>query len=244
MPGLYDIDRDDERYSEEPGRRPPRPIARQSDNNLAVKILAIIGGVLVVVVLVCGGLAYSALSSFKQSKQRMEDDFAKVVEKQQEAFEREQKRIWERQEKEEQERRERREKEEQERKEQQDKALEQRNEKIEEKRKATQLANSFIADAKAGRNADAYAMTSAAYRKRVSQEQFAELTREYANTLRAMQSFRSQVIIEQDLDPPFAYSDTKPTRGGFLKVEVTVVKEGDAWKVDRFFIGAYDPFQK
>src|SRR5262249_9650164 len=138
----------------------------------------------------------------------------------------------------------RREKEEQERKEQQAKALEQRNEKIEEKRKATQLANSFIAEAKAGRNADAYAMTSAAYRKRVSQEQFTELTREYANTLRATQSFRSQVIIEQDLDPPFAYSDTKPTRGGFVKVEVTVVKEGDAWKVDQFFIGAYDPFQK
>src|SRR6516165_3062517 len=68
------------------------PIARQSNDNLVVKILAIIGGFLVVVVLVCGGLAFYALSSFKQGAQRMEDDFAKVVEKQQETLKREQER--------------------------------------------------------------------------------------------------------------------------------------------------------
>jgi hypothetical protein len=87
-------------------------------------------------------------------------------------------------------------------------------------------------------------MTSAAYRKRVSEEQLAQLTREYANTLRALGPFRNDGPFERNLDPPFTCSQTKAAAGGLVKVLVTVTKEGDDWQVDQFSIGAYDPFGK
>ncbi len=238
MPRRYDDgeDRDDR---DRPIRRTP-----QDGGSLAVKILAIIGGVLVVVVLVCGGLAYYVISSIRQGAQQVGENFSKVVEQQRGQFERAQQQMKQKIEEDQKKAQERLEKDEQERKQQQARALRERNEKIAEKRKATQVANAFLREAKAGRVAEAYAMTSAAYRKRVSQEQFAELTREYANTLQALNPFRDAVLADQDLIPPFTYSQTQAVRSGFIKVEMTVVKEGADWTVDQFDIGTRDPFRK
>ena len=133
---------------------------------------------------------------------------------------------------------------EQERKQQQARALQERDEKIAAKHKATQFANAFITELKTGRIADAYAMTSAGYRKRATQEQLGEMAREHANTLRAINPFRETVILDQDLVPPFTYSHTKAAQGGFIKVEVVVVKENADWKVDRFYIGMFDRFRR
>jgi DNA repair exonuclease SbcCD ATPase subunit len=195
-------------------------------------------------VLVCGGLAYYVISSIRQGAQQVGENFSRAVEQQREQAERARQQMQQRIEEERQKAQERLEKDEQERKQQQARALQERNEKIAEKRKATQVANAFMREAKAGRVADAYAMTSTAYRKRVSQEKFAELTREYVNTLQALNTFRETVNVDQDLIPPFTYSQTQAARGRFIKVEVTVVKEGADWKVDQFEIGTRDPFRK
>jgi hypothetical protein len=235
---------DDDRYTDEYDRPRRRPPASDNGGSIAVKILAILGAVAMVVVLVCGGLLYYVFYSIKQGAQHVSESVSQAVEQQKEQFERDQQEIRKRFEEEQKKAAEQRAKEEQLRKEQQARAQEEHKQKVAEKRKATQFANAFITEAKAGRTADAYAMTSAAYRKRVSQAQFNELIREHTNTLGALRLFRDVVIVEHDLEPPFTYSETRAAQGGFKKVEVTVAKEGGDWKVDQLFIGMYDPFGK
>ena len=234
----------DDRYTDEYERPRRRPPASDNGGNVAVKILAILGAVAMVVALVCGGLICYVFYSLKQGAQRVGEGLSQAVEQQKEQFERDQQQIRERFEEEQKKAAEQRAKEEQLRKEQQARAQEEHKQKVAEKRKANQFANAFIMEAKAGRTAEAYAMTSATYRKRVSQAQFTELIREHANTLGALSRFRDVVVFEQDLEPPFTYSETKSARSAFIKVEVTVAREGDDWKVDQLFIGMYDPFGK
>jgi hypothetical protein len=248
----YD-DRGDDRYSRaddryayaDRDRDPPRQPPAESGGSSAVPILAIIGGVLAVLLLVCGGLVWYVLYSVNQASKQVTGTFAKVAEKQQEQFgkmaEKQQEQFAKAVEKEQEKAR----KEEKERKEQQARSEEERREKLAEKRKGLKFANSFISEAKAGRTEEAYAMTTAAYRKRVSEKQLAELTRKYANTLRGMGRFRDLDVLEQNLDPPFNYTDKRPVGGReWVKVEVTVVKEDDDWKIDKFSIESYDPFEK
>ena len=47
------------------------------------------------------------------------------------------------------------------------------------------------------------------------------------------------------LDDAYAYAVYPAVgKGGFIKVEVTVTKEGDGWKIDQFFAGLFDPHKK
>ncbi len=230
-----DDDRDDDRHDDrEPMRRP----APESGGSSAVPILAIIGGVLVVVLLVCGGLGFYIFYSVQQGARQVGNTFAKTVDKQQEQFgklaEKQQEQFAKAVEKMEKERQQ----EEEQRKKEQAQEKKERDKKAADRRKAMQLANNFIADLKTNQTAEAYAATSAAFRKRTSQEQLAQQAREHADALNRMSSFRDLgfYLPDQDLNPPYTFSDTKPTFGAFIKVEVTVVKEDDAWKVDRWIV--------
>jgi hypothetical protein len=201
--------------------------------------------VLVVVALVCGGLGYYVFYSAKQGAARVEEDVAKAADRQQRQFDRNQEQMRDWMDRERQKIDEQMAQEEKERKEQQAKALEERKEKTAQKRKATDFANSFVGEAKSGRTDEAYAMTTAAYQKRVGREEFTALIRENTSALRSVPAFREGVVIhEQDLDPPFRYSGTtlarKDKQSKFANVEVTVVREGDGWKVDQFFVGDRD----
>ena len=225
--------------------RRPLPPADDNSGSTAIKIVALIGGVFAVALLVCGGLAWYVLYSVKQGAQRVGDNFAEAVQRQQEQFERDQQEMRKQMEVARQKAEEQRQKDEQERKLQEARARQLRDEKLAARRKATQFANAFLGDAKAGRTAEAYAVTSEDYRRRVSAEQFAQLLRDNANTLRGIGTFMDKfVVFDQELDPPFTYSGMRPAQGGFVKVEATVVKDGDGWKVDQFFVGDYDPFKK
>ena len=74
-----DYDDDDDRDDDRPRRRPryePRP---SSGGNTAVKIIAIIGGVILTIVLVCGGTVYFAVNRFFKFG---EESIAKMQEQQ------------------------------------------------------------------------------------------------------------------------------------------------------------------
>jgi flagellar motor protein MotB len=248
MPRYRDDDRPAGRYRDAYDRDRPRyrPVPEPDNGgNTAVKIIAILGAVVVAISLVCGGLAYYVFYSAKQGAQRVGDGFADVVEKQQQQFALEQQRIQKQMEEQHKLAVEQAQKEEKERKEQQAKAQQERKQKLADKAKATAFANTFLGEVKAGRTAQAYAMTSAGYRRRVSQEQFAEQLRDNANNLRGVGTFRDRSVgFEQDFEPPFSYNETSVGKGGFIKVEVTVTKEDDGWKVDQFFAGLFDPHKK
>src|SRR5260370_1110739 len=90
-----DYDRPAGRYRDDydrPRSRPPAP-EPDSGGNTAVKIIAIIGGVVVAISLVCGGLAYYVFYSVKKGAERVGDGVADVVEKQQQQFALEQQRM-------------------------------------------------------------------------------------------------------------------------------------------------------
>jgi len=232
-------DERDDRYDRP---RPAPPPSEGSGGNTAVMIVGIVGGVLVVFALVCGGLGYYVFYSAKQGAARAEEKVVNVVEKQQDQFDRNQEQMRKWMDEERKKMDEQIAQEEKERKEQQAKALLEGKEKTAQKRKATDFANSFVTEAKSGRTDEAYAMTTAAYRKRVSKEQFTEQVRENTKVLRAVRAFDGGVVIrDEDLEPPFNYSTITAFRGkngpSFAKVEVTVVKEGDGWKIDQFFAG-------
>jgi hypothetical protein len=246
MPRYRDDDRPPGRYRDDydrPRRRPaPEP---DSGSSTAIKIIAILGGVIVAISLVCGGVAYYVLYSVKQGAERVGDGVADVIEKQQQQFALEQQRIQKQMEEDQKKAQERFIQEEKERKEQLAKDQQERKQKLADKAKATAFANTFLGEVKAGRTAQAYAMTSAGYQRRVSQEQFAEQLRDNANNLKGIGTFRDRSVgFEQDFEPPFSYNETSVGKGGFIKVEVTVAKEGDGWKVDQFFAGLFDPRKK
>src|SRR4051794_8081991 len=90
-----DYDRPAGRYRDDYDRLRSRRPAPEPDTggNTAVKIIAIVGGVVVAISLVCGGVAYYVLYSVKKGAERVGDGFADVVEKQQEQFALEQQRM-------------------------------------------------------------------------------------------------------------------------------------------------------
>lgn len=116
--------------------------------------------------------------------------------------------------------------------------------KLAERSTAERVAQEFIADAKAKRSTQAYALTTAAYRKQVSAEAFATLMSDKGPTLEKVRGFRRVFVGNQDLDPPYRFLESGVDVGGFVKFEVALVKEGNDWKVDQVFLGKYDPFAK
>ena len=89
MPRRYDDDDDDDREERD------RPIRRapESGGSIAVKILAILGSVLMVLVLVCGGLAYYVISSVKQGVKHVQANLSEAIEQQKEQIECDQQRM-------------------------------------------------------------------------------------------------------------------------------------------------------
>jgi hypothetical protein len=231
MPSRPYDDRDDNRFRREDDRPGdyrddrPRQAAPASGGGSALPIVAIIGGVLALVLLVCGGVVFYIIYSFQQAGkqmaqtgQQMTGTFAKAVEKQNEEFERMNKNIQAKHAQDEQERK----------------------EKEAEARKATQFANTFVGEAKNGRIANAYGMTTASFRRRVSQKEFADQVKEDSNTLRAMGALAQP----GDPEPPYQFANQHPSFGKWTKLELTVIKAGDDFKVEQFSIGSHDPFKK
>ncbi len=112
------------------------------------------------------------------------------------------------------------------------------------KAKSEKFVAAFLQEVKGGRAEAAYAMTTVDYRKRVSLEQFRELLQKNADVLR-----RVPRLLAGGLDPDtattFRYeATTLRGGGGFVKVGVTVVKEGEEWKVDQLTVEPHDPFNK
>jgi hypothetical protein len=207
-------------------------------------IIGIIGGVLLVLVLTCGGIVFYVVYSAKQAAAklqadvnaaaaRQQDEFNRQIEVERKAQEAAQKRAEEQRKKEDEERKAALKEADKKFQAEQDKIKKAREDKIAARRGATAFANTFISEAKEGRIAAAYAMTSAGYRQRVSQEQFTKLIGDQNAGLRAARPFRESFV---DSDPPFSYTEKCLPKGGFVTIEVTVVKEGDGWKVDRFLV--------
>lgn len=98
-----------------------------------------------------------------------------------------------------------------------------------------QAAEAFLQELKDSRADAAYQQTTADYRRRVSREELETLTQKHQARIRRCMAFRPDVFAP-DTGPVYSYSDTIPDAGGFYDVSVTVVKEGEAWKVDRFSV--------
>lgn len=196
--------REEERYDDRPARRRDEPPA-EDGGKTAVKVLGILGGVVVCVVLVCGGVAAYVFYSIKKGVNAVKQDLDGMA--QQAAAE-------------------------------QARLEKQRAEKAADRRKAREFANLFLDDAKAGRAAEAYAVTSRAYQQRVTAPQLSALCRDQEKALRAVRAFPEGFPMHHELDPPYRYSSTGVVQGqGIVKVELTVIKEDGAWKVQSFTAG-------
>src|SRR5262245_48857479 len=145
MPRYRDGDRRDDRYRDDYDRGSPPP-ATDSGGSIAVKIIAVLGGALVLITLICGGVAWYVIYSVKQGAKAVERDVVDLVEKQQDLMALEQKRMQDQAEQAHKKHQERLEKEDRDRKEQARKDQQERKEKLAEKAKATRFANTFVTE--------------------------------------------------------------------------------------------------
>jgi hypothetical protein len=104
-----------------------------------------------------------------------------------------------------------------------------------DKEKSRQFANGFVQELRGQRGEAAYAMTTAAYQKRVSLEQLKELMARQAAVLRRFSGFFADVLAPNQ-GATFTFSDSIARGGKQHKLSVTAVKEGAGWKVDRFAV--------
>lgn len=185
-----------------PARRSRRDEPPASGGNTAVKIIGIIGGVLVVLFLVCGGLVYYVFYSTKKAVNEVGQDVAKRVDKMAEEARAREKEL-----------------------ENSDKSVSHR------------AAEAFVQELKGRRTDAAYDLTTAAYQKRVTREEFATLLEQYKDQVGTGVPFTKD-FGAPDMGTSYSYKKTLHNLkgGGFLEMLVTMVKVGTAWKVDQFTI--------
>jgi hypothetical protein len=102
-----------------------------------------------------------------------------------------------------------------------------------DKGKAQRVADAFIQELKGRRIDAAYRMTSAAYRLRVSPDEFRALVTQSGDVLQHAMPFLPDVFAP-DMGPTYVFTQKLPGPRGFTDVSVTVIKEGAEWKVDQF----------
>jgi hypothetical protein len=104
-----------------------------------------------------------------------------------------------------------------------------------DKTKSKKFADSFLQELKANRSDAAYQMTSAGYRQRVPQDQFAELLKQHSATIGAAMPFRINPF-DPDMGTTYRYTASSFAQGKRWEIAVTVVKEGQNWKVDQLSV--------
>ncbi|HEV3145915.1 MAG TPA: hypothetical protein VGZ47_18665 [Gemmataceae bacterium] len=198
-------DYDDDDVAEEPRRRS----GSKSNNNSLVMIFAIIGGVALVLILVCGGVAFYLVHATKRTVDQAQDKFQenafKNLEKHQNDFA----------------------------KEMQDKKNAEANS---DKNKSKDLAESFMQEVKGNRTDAAYKMTSADFQKRMSKNDFAAFVKKNASALQQFRTFFPD-FGGSSTGSTFTFNEKLLVAGaGFHNLTLTVIKEGNGWKVDQFSI--------
>jgi hypothetical protein len=104
-----------------------------------------------------------------------------------------------------------------------------------DKEKSRQFANGFVQQLREKRAEAAYAMTTAAYQKRVSLEQLKEVMLKQAAVLKQFTGFLADVLAP-DKGATYSFNETIRHEGKPRKLSVTAVKQKEAWKVDQFSV--------
>jgi hypothetical protein len=99
--------------------------------------------------------------------------------------------------------------------------------------KAQRAADAFIQELKGNRIDAAYRMTTAAYRQRVSPDEFRALVNQSADVLKHAMPFLPDVFAP-DNGTTYVFTQKLAVPRGFADISVTMIKEGAEWKVDQF----------
>jgi hypothetical protein len=210
----------DDDYDEYDRPRRDRPEPVDSGGNTAVKIIAILGAVVLGIALICGGLVYYVVYSVKKGVSTLHEQLSAELEKQKDRMQEEL----------------------QKQREQTQQELQKRENS--NKVKSQKFVALFLQELKAGQAEAAYQMTSAAYQKRLSLEQFRQWLQKNAEVLRRVPILQAGPF-DADTATTFRYeATTLGMGGGFVKVAATVLKEGEEWKVDQLAVEPHDPFNK
>ena len=203
-----DDDEEDDRPARRSRRDEPAP-----GGNTAVKVIGIIGGVLVVLFLVCGGLAYYVFWSTKKAVNEVGQDMAKRADKMQEETRLQADKMAE------------------------ENRLRQKELENSDKQVSLRAAEAFVQELRGRRTDAAYDLTTVAYQQRVTREEFAELLERFKDELGTGVPLSADIFAPEK-GPSFSYKKTllKPVGRGFLEMLVTMVKVGTSWKVDQFTI--------
>ena len=201
-----DDDEDDEDDRPRSARRKPK-----ADNT--VKVLLIIGGVLVVVVLICAGVGLTIYTSIARgvgnAQQKAQQDFTKMAEQQQKEMNKSMDQMGE------------------------DVRKRQTDAANSDKAKATEAVAAFLQEVKGGRAAAAYRLMSAEFRQKTTEAAFAEFLR--ANATDINRTFPpSADIFAPDTGTTYAFDIST----GFKKTNVTAIKQDGKWVIDVFTIAA------
>ena len=199
--------RDDDDFDDEPARPPRR--ATKPDNT--VKVLAVVGGVLLGIAVVCSGAAFlvyrSVARGVSDAQQKAQQDMTKMAVEQQKVMNQEMAKAGD--------------------------AMQQRQvDRVNsDKAKATAAAEAFLQEVNGGRAGAAYRMLSADYRRRTTEAEFAKL-------LAAGSAGRgSSFPVKADLFAPDSGTTyTFEVWAGSQTVKLTAIKENGAWAIDAFTV--------
>ena len=98
-----------------------------------------------------------------------------------------------------------------------------------DKGRATAAVNAFLAEVRGGRLDEAYALTSAGFRKRVSEPEFARLVEANAGTFRGGFPTVEPSLFDPDEGATFSFEK----RVGLSVVRLTAIRVGNVWVIDR-----------
>ena len=191
----------------------PRSARRKPKADNTVKVLLIVGGVLVVLVLICAGVGLTVYTSIARgvgnAQQKAQQDFTKMAEQQQKEMNKSVDQMGE------------------------DMRKRQTDAANSDKAKATEAVAAFLQEVKGGRAAAAYRLMSAEFRQKTTEAAFAEFLR--ANATDINNTFPPHAdIFAPDTGTTYAFDIST----GFKKTNVTAVKQDGKWVIDVFTVTA------
>ena len=189
----------------------PRSARRKPKADNTVKVLLIVGGVLVVLVLICAGVGLTVYTSIARgvgnAQQKAQQDFTKMAEQQQKEMNKSMDQMGE------------------------DVRKRQADAANSDKAKATEAVAAFLQEVKGGRAAAAYRLMSAEFREKTTEAAFAEFLR--ANATDISRTFPPHAdIFAPDTGTTYAFDIST----GFKKTNVTAVKQDGKWVIDVFTV--------
>jgi len=106
--------------------------------------------------------------------------------------------------------------------------------------KAKKFVEQFMQEVIGNRPDAAYKMTTADYQERVTSKQFTAFIKKYAAYLK-QPSFLSEDYTTSNTGSTFTFTEVLSAQGeGIKNLSITVVKNGEGWKVDQFTIDNND----